>query len=388
MKRTRYAAVALALVAAAVLIYVARHRGAPQQAPPDPRTAITVDCFYGKYDARTKEVGFPARSLRGPVHELWKWNVQPARERKIRIGVLFPNREQNDIYWKAVRLGVQQQAALSGVAIELVSSDDYGHVEQHQKQFEALARGGVDAIILGAIHYRSMDTLIERATRGDFGKKIPVVAVVNDVFAPAISGKVLVSFFDMGRIAGRFVCDEARATHNAELSIALFPGPINSGWAPDSLRGFLSVIRDYPGDLRVITPQWGSPDARTQSKLIESVLESNQSIDYIVGNAVAASAAIPILRAAGREGETRIVSTYYNEALEHEIDGGPIEAAPWDQTSALGRIAVGMAVRILNGERPGVDFPFQVGPSILMKTGRPAAPRRAGWPRSRPEVPS
>jgi protein TorT len=327
---------------------------------------IAVDAFYGTYDAKTKEIGFPARSLRGPVREEWRWGARP--NRRYRIGVLFPNREQNDIYWKAVRLGVEREAALSGVDVELLVTDDYTRLDQHQQQFETLVRAGVDAVVLGAIHYRAMDTLVERATSGAYGRRIPVVAVINDIHAPAISGKVLVSFFDMGRIAGRYVFDQARSARAAELTIAFFPGPINSGWAPDSLRGFLSVIRDYPGELRVITPLWGSPDARTQSQLVESVLENNASVDYIVGNAVAASAATGILRATGRQNEVRIVSTYYNEALEEEIRRGTIEAAPWDQTDALGRIAVGMAIRILNGERAGTDLPFQIGPSILVRS--------------------
>lgn len=370
MRKLVYALALAAAIAAA--LYVTRREDEAATAAPaaDSRTAIAVDAFYGTYDARTKEVGFPAKSLRGPRREPWRWGSRPTNGRRYRIGVLFPNREQNDVYWKAVRLGVEREAALAGVEVEMLVSDDYTRVDQHQQQFESLARGGVDAIVLGAIHYRAMDTLVERATGGGYGRRIPVVAVVNDIHAPTISGKVLVSFFDMGRIAGRYVLDEARATPKSELAIAFFPGPINSGWAPDSLRGFLSVIRDYPGELRIVSPQWGSPDATTQAALIESVLETHPTIDYIVGNAVAAHEAIGILGASGRQNDVRIVSTYYNEALEAEIAGGRIEAAPWDQTDALGRIAVGMAVRILNGEQPGADLPFQIGPSIVVRSRR------------------
>jgi protein TorT len=269
---------------------------------------------------------------------------------------------------------MQEEAATAHVSIEIVSSDDYTRLDQHERQFEALARSGVDAIVLGAIHYRAMDTLVQRASSGEFGKKIPVIAVVNDIYAPAIAAKVLVSFFDMGSIAGRFVDSEALKSKNSDLSIAFFPGPINSGWAPDSLRGFLSVIRDYPGELHIISPKWGTPDGETQSKLVESVVEKNQSLDYIVGNAVAAAAAVRILNASGRENDVRVVSTYYNEALYPLIRRGKIEAAPWDHTDALGRIAIGMAVRILNGERAGIDMPFRIGPTIDVKRPPVAEP--------------
>ena len=33
--------------------------------------------------------------------------------------------------------------------------------------------------------------------------------------------------------------------------------------------------------------------------------------------------------------EVRIVSTYYNEALEKQIKSGAIESAPWDQTADI-----------------------------------------------------
>jgi protein TorT len=364
MKTRAYFAGAVALLLAAAGFQTLRQRhGLPSASVGDPREAIAVESFYGRYDMTKNAVA----TLRGPVRELWHWNVQPIKGKKYRIGVLFPNREQNDVYWKAVRLGVQQEAAAAHVSVEILSSDDYTHLDQHEKQFEALARSGVDAIILGAIHYRAMDTLVQRASSGEFGRKIPVIAVVNDIYAPAIAAKVLVSFFDMGRIAGQLVKDEALKSKDSDLTVAFFPGPINSGWAPDSLRGFLSVIRDYPGELHVISPKWGTPDAKTQGTLIESVMENNQSLDYIVGNAVAAQAAVPILHAAGRENDVRIVSTYYNEALDPFIRSGKIEAAPWDHTDALGRIAVGMTVRILNGERPGIDLPFRIGPTIDLK---------------------
>jgi len=356
------AAVAVA-VPCAMIVRDVRQEEAPKAAPAATSAdAILIDGFYGRYNP-----GAAPNGLRGPVREPWPRKPRP--KRPYRIGVLFPNREENDIYWKAVRIGVQEQAAAEHVAIDLVSSDDYTHVAQHQQQFEALARGGVDAIVLGAIDYRAMDTLVRRATAGEFGRKIPVVAVVNDIYAPAISGKVRVAFYDMGRMAGQFVYDRALAAgERNELSVAFFPGPINSGWAPDSLRGFLSVIRRYPGDLRIIAPQWGNTDTNTQSELVKSVLEKNPSIDYIVANGVAASAAVRILRATGRENDVHIISTYYNYALAPDIESGRILAAPWDQTEALGRIAVGMSIRILNGERPGLDFPFEAGPAILMKS--------------------
>jgi protein TorT len=334
---------------------------------------VSISGFYGTYDAETEEPGRPARSLRGSKQETWRWDRFQSTPRPYRLGVLFPNREESDVYWRAVRNGIEQQGHLSGVELKLLSSMDYTHVEQHQKQFQELAGSGVDGIILGSIHYRAMDLLVKRAASGEFGKSIPVVAIINDVHAPAISAKVMVSFFDMGRQAGAFVRADALAAHKSKLTIAFLPGPLNSGWAPESLRGVLDAIRDYPGELHIIPPQWGSPDQNTQRALVESLLEQHQSIDYIVGNAVAASEAVPLLRALGRANEVRVISTYSNSDVEREIKAGGIAAAPSDETEALGRLAVGTMIRILNGEKPGVDLPFQIATHIQMKTVQTAA---------------
>jgi protein TorT len=357
-----YLALAAFVVVAFAMTFCVR-KGWGESVDLDPTEGIVISSFYGKYDPTTKEPGRPATSLAGPQTERWIWNsTQPGdRDRPLHLGVLFPNHEGNDPYWRTVRKGIVLQSQVLGIDVEICASRGYEAISQHQQQFMELLDRGVDGILLGSIHYLAMDDLVAAAG-------IPVIEIINDVHAPHITAKALVSFRDMGARAAEFVFSHAAATHKKELTFAFFPGPINSGWAPESLKGFLEVARTFPGELIALPPAWGSPEGPIQRALLEKVLDAHQHIDYLIGNAVAAHEAIDLLEAMGRGMEVTIVSTYYSDAIRGAIVRGEITAAPTDGTEHIGRLAVTMMSRFLNGESPGSDFPFRAGPRVPLVT--------------------
>jgi protein TorT len=193
-------------------------------------------------------------------------------------------------------------------------------------------------------------------------KGIPVIEVINDIRAPAIRAKSLVSFFDMGLHAGEFVVEDAKG--KAEVNVVFLPGPAGSGWAPDTLDGFKEAIKKFPGKVDILAVKWGDTGKDAQRTLIEDALQAFPKIDYLIGNAVMADAAVGPLAETGRSKTTKIVSTYIIPPLYDKIKKGEVAAAPSDLTVTQGQMAVNMMVRILNGQKPGVDFPFRAGPQI------------------------
>jgi protein TorT len=169
-----------------------------------------------------------------------------------------------------------------------------------------------------------------------------------------------------GRQLGEFVLRDAAAKRKPSLTIAFFPGPINSSWAPESLKGFLSVVRDFPGELRILPPAWGTPQPSTQRELVAQVLETHPTIDYVIGNAVAAAAAANLLQAIGRTHDTSVLSAYYSPMIERPLASGAIAAVAWERAEGIGRIAVDLMVRTLEGAQPGRDIPFRIGPRIQL----------------------
>ena len=97
-----------------------------------------------------------------------------------------------------------------------------------------------------------------------------------------------------------------------------------------------------------------------QAKLVEDTLQAHPDISYVVGTAVTAEAAIPILRDRGVDDKIKILSYYYTPGVDQGIRRGQILAAPTDSPVIQGRIAIDQAVRILEGK----DYIKHAGPAL------------------------
>ncbi|MFK5895080.1 MAG: TMAO reductase system periplasmic protein TorT, partial [Pseudomonadota bacterium] len=314
---------------------------------------LQVNSYYGQYNVNEKQAGFPSKSLKGPKQENW---LSPSASKKsYTIGILFPHLK--DPYFLAVNYGLLNQAKKLNLSFKLLSAGGYSEIEQQKKQFKQLLAEQVDGIILTSISYTALDELVAQTVNSG----IPVVEVVNDIYSPSIQAKALVSFYDMGYQAAQFV---VKNSTKKQIKVGFFPGPKGSGWAPESLKGFFAVQRKYPGRLRTFPPKWGDTDYALQRQLISDFVKQHPDIDYIVANAVAAEVAIDVLEKQGLSDKIKIVSTYIIPTIYEKIKLGKITAAPSDVTVALGKIAMDMMLRILNGEQSGIDFPFRAGPII------------------------
>lgn len=327
------------------------------EAPAAPVSAgYQVRAYYGTYDVATKKAGLPAGSLGEGKVEDWKL---PAKANKpYTIGVSFPH--MKDPYWLAVNYGVIDEAKKLGVGVELVAAEGYNDLTGQINQVENLAGRNVNGIILGGISYASQDQLVE-----SISAKIPVVEVINDIQAAKIAGKTLVSFYDMGYEAGRFVAEDSKDKQS--VTVAFLPGPAGSGWAPDTVDGFKAAVEQFAkGRIKMLEPKWGDTGKAAQQALIEDAVNANPDLDYLVGNAVAADAAPDVL--ANRSKKPKVVSTYIIPPLFDKIKEGKVAAAPSDFTAVQGRMAVDFMVRLLNGEKAGTDMPFRAGPIIKVVT--------------------
>lgn len=314
---------------------------------------VKVHAYYGKYNVKMKKAGRPCGSLTGP--KVQDWYPPKKANKPYTIGVSFPHLK--DPYWLAVDYGIISEAKRLGVGIKLVAAGGYTELTKQVNQVENLAEEGVDGIILGSISYTGLDPVVKEIVK----KGIPVMEVINDIQAPSIVAKSLVSFYDMGYHAGEYVVKDAKGKKS--INVVFLPGPAGSGWAPDTLEGFKEAVKGAPCKVNILAVKWGDTGKGVQLKLIENSLQTFPKIDYLVGNAVAADAAVGPVRDMKRK-DVKIVSTYIIPPLYDKIGKGLVAAAPSDLTVTQGQMAVDMMVRILNGEKPGKDFPFRAGPII------------------------
>src|SRR5690606_35332711 len=95
-----------------------------------------------------------------------------------------------------------------------------------------------------------------------------------------------------------------------------------------------------------------------QARLIEDMLQTHSDIDYVVGTAVTAEAAVPVLRARSLTDKVKVVSVYTTPGVYQGVKSGAIEAAGMAPVVTVGRIAVDQAVRLIEKK----DVQRNIGP--------------------------
>ncbi len=269
------------------------------------------------------------------------------------ICVSFPH--MKDAYWLGVDYGVVSEAKRQGVKMQLVEAGGYTNLNKQISQIEDCVAAGAQAVIIGAISFDGLNNLVKEIR----AKNIPVIDVINGMSSPQLSAKSLVSFGEMGAKAGEFV-SKRHPDGSGKVKVGWFPGPAGAGWVEAGNKGFQSAIKG--SDVMVVETKYGDTGKEAQSKLVEDTLEAHPDLGYIVGTAVTAEAAIPILRARGLADKIKVVSYYFTPGVDRGINRSQILAAPTDSPVIQGRIAIDQAVRILEGK----DYKKHVGPALFV----------------------
>lgn len=263
--------------------------------------------------------------------------LETARKRW-RICTSYPHLK--DSYWLSVNYGMVEQAKRVGVALEVVEAGGYPNLERQIAQVTTCARGA-DALIVGTVSYDGLTPTIREIAR-----RIPVIAAVNDIASEGITAKAGVSWVDMGRAIGEhFARQHPKGTK--AVRVAWFPGPKGAGWVRFVEAGFRKAMAASSAE--IVAVKWGDTGFEAQLLLIEEVLEDHPDVEYIIGSAVTADAAVSILRAEHREREIRVLADYFTHGTFRAIKRGKVAAAPTDAPVMQGKIAIDQAVRAIEG---------------------------------------
>lgn len=274
-----------------------------------------------------------------------------AASKKWDICVSFPH--MKDAYWLGVDYGVTEEAKRLGVKVTVVEAGGYTELNNQISQIEDCVSAGAEAVIIGAISFDGLNNVVSEVR----SKGIPVIDVINGMSSDQLSAKSLVSFGEMGAKAGEFLA-ELHPAGSDPVKVAWFPGPAGAGWVEAGNKGFSGAIEGSA--IELVETKYGDTGKEAQAKLVEDTLEAHPDISYVVGTAVTAEAAVPILRSRGLTDQVKVVSYYYTPGVDQGIARGQILAAPTDSTAVQGRIAVDQAVRILEGK----DYMKHVGPAL------------------------
>ena len=269
------------------------------------------------------------------------------------ICVSFPH--MKDAYWLAVDYGVVTESERLGIRMQLVEAGGYTNLNTQISQIEDCIARGADAVVIGAISFDGLNNLVAEIR----AKGTPVIDVINGMSSPELSAKSLVSFGEMGYKAGEYIA-KAHPAGSGAVKVAWFPGPPGAGWVEAGNRGFQEAVAG--SDIEVVETRYGDTGKEVQLKLVEDTLEAHPDIQYVVGTAVTAEAAVGLLRARGLSGDIKVMAYYFTPGVYRGIRRGQVLAAPTDSAVVQGRVAIDQAVRILEGK----SYEKHVGPALYV----------------------
>ena len=274
-------------------------------------------------------------------------------EKPWRICVSIPHLK--DAYWTAVNFGLIDEARRLGIGMHLYEAGGYGNLETQRQQIVECMDRGAQGLIVSAISVDGVNDLVARyADQG-----MPVIDLINGLSSPRITARAAADFWDMGNQAADYL-RTLHATADKPVQVAWFPGPRGAAWVAAGDAGFREGITDSP--IEIVAVAEGDTGRTTQGKLIEEALDTYSELDYIVGTAVTAEAAIPILRKRGLSERVGVLAYYYGPGVHRGIGRGRILAAPTDRQAILARIAIDQMVRALE------DKPFlkHAAPKVIV----------------------
>lgn len=266
-----------------------------------------------------------------------------------RLCALLPH--ARDKYFWGVSWGLAQEAERLGVKLGVYQAGGYAYLPVQRQQFKDCLDKGADAILLAAIAADGLNDQIALAAR----RGVPVIDLINGVDSDLVAARALVNWDDVSKAAAQYLL--ARAGKRA-VKVAWLPGPKDAGWVRDAEAGMYRAFHDTP--VAVQHAGYGPTELATQMGLVRTAAKSaGDGPDYFFGNAVAIEAAANFIRYNPRV-TSKTIAVYATEPVIELIRQGRVLAAATDSPVLQARIAVDLAVRVLEKQA----HPRRVSPAI------------------------
>jgi len=254
------------------------------------------------------------------------------------ICVSFPH--MKDPFFVAANYGMVEEARRLGVRVQTMDAGGYARLNTQISQIENCVAGGAQAVVMAAIAADGMNTILARLK----AQGIPVVDALNGVTSPDTGVRVLTSPRDEGLRAGLYLAQRHPAG-STPVRIGWLPGPAGAGFVESFNAGFHEGIAGSA--VVVAESKYGDSGKEVQARLLEDLLQTHKDLDYVVGSAVMAEAAVPILKARRLADRVKVVSVYLTPGVLQHLRSGEIEAAGIAPVVLTGRIMLDSAVRLL-----------------------------------------
>jgi len=256
-----------------------------------------------------------------------------------RLCVSLPHAKDH-FYWDVV-WGLLEQTREAGVQLGVYQAGGYepSHMADQKAQIRSCIQDKADAVLIAAIDSEGLAAEeAELAAKG-----IATIDLTNDLDGAAVAAHSHHNFAETGRVAARYVLS---IPASKPLLVGWFPGPDGPRWPTEFEKGIKEVFASVPAESRPDLIGAGSaPTDRDSQATLVRRFAANHKPDVIMANAIAAVDAARFY--ARKEERPKIVSLYMTDDVIEEMREGRIDAMVAFEPADQARIAVDLAVRVL-----------------------------------------
>ena len=282
---------------------------------------------------------YPLQVKTGPQDDAKLVNYSPLAKaaKSHRVCASFPH--MKDPFFLAANYGMVEEAKRLGVRLQTLDAGGYTQLANQVSQIENCVAAGADAVVMVAIARDGMSNLLTELKK----KGIPVVDAVNGVSSTDTGARVLTSPRDEGFRAAQYLA-QRHPKGSKPVKVGWLPGPAGAGFVDAFNAGFQEGIKDSA--VVVAETKNGDVGKEVQARLVEDLLQTHKDLDYLVGTAVMAEAAVPLLQAHKLQDKVKLVSIYMTPGVYQYVKTGQIEAAGSAPVVLTARIMLDEAVRL------------------------------------------
>lgn len=258
-----------------------------------------------------------------------------------------------DPYYVNMAYGLVSEAESLGCELKLLAAGGYDDLPTQISQVENLVQVGIDALLLGAMSFEGTARVVEET----IDKGVPVFMLGTTTKSNRISAVAIANDYKLGYDLGQWVIKDS----GGKANVVLLSGPSGTTWTMLVSKGFHHAVRGYPG-IKILDERWTDVDVAIGQSTMENLLQVYPDLNYVATNASIGHGAANALIAAKKTDTIKLAMVYAYEETFPYIRNGSVDVGFSEPTVILGRIAVDLAVKKLNGEEvPFIVHPWSVG---------------------------
>ncbi|WDE12457.1 TMAO reductase system periplasmic protein TorT [Thalassomonas haliotis] len=242
-------------------------------------------------------------------------------------------------YWFSINYGLSKQARELGISLKIFQIGAFAGADK-QRAYLDLCRKSSEGIILGGVYDQS-----------EKGKvfNVPVIAVGYPVKNVFINANVIPRASESGKLLAEHLNRQTENKALEKLKVGLFPGPENSLFAQQYQQGFLA--RYQREKISLLGIHYTRHEYEEVQQALSRFLNQNLDLDVLVTSGYVAEIASDLLKRMSLEEEVTLLSLNLTAQVYREMKRGSISGAITASPVLQGKLAVDMAVKLLEKKR-------------------------------------